>query len=494
MNACSLLTAAARRHIRLLARDLLPAADRIERRFRAELRARRYDALHAHAILAITPVAAARARTLPVFLESAGYYGCRLARLNVAIEEARELLEEFNRIAGEFLQGRHAPAREQLHLVTAFVLQDAWYRVREGEARVFYGLAHAEAEAISLDGMLSRVVRVLAAAFSARGGRLLLLDRPPKGRLTGEYYGVQPLEDWPGYASYWSFPAGNLALIQLAFDKPYPWLPRERTMMEAVAARCAAAIERARMNTEIVRLHAEAGRAEEEERRRLGRELHDDTAQSLLVLRLQLEMMERDASPPWRARLSRSRKIAEQAILDLRRTIAALSPAVIERLGLIPALRQLAARFEKRHPAKVKLAIAARANALSAGAREVVYRVVQEALQNIAKHSRATRVNIRLSSADMSFRLSVSDNGAGFDPESALGKPLSFGLAGMRDRAALLGGTLAVRSVPGKGATVTLQLPRAAATEGTNVEDSYSVNRRSHAIPSGNPHPAGRRA
>ncbi|MBS1854297.1 MAG: sensor histidine kinase [Acidobacteria bacterium] len=475
----------------MLVRDLIPAAGQVERRFRSVLRARRYDALHVRAILAITPVAAARARTLADFFEGVGYHGRRLARLNVAIEEACSLLNEFNRIAGESLQGGHAPAREQLHLVTTHALQEAFYRVRESEAQVFYGLAHAEAEAADLDDLLTRIVRTLAAAFPARTGRLLLLDDPPQRKLAAEYYSTQPLEGWPGYASYWSIPAGSVALVQLAFDKPYPWLPRERTMMRAVAARCAGAIERARVGRELLRLQAEASRAEEDERRRIGRELHDDTAQSLLLLRLQLELLERDAPPPWRARLSQSRKIAETAILDLRRTIAALSPAVLERLGLTSALRQLAAGFQKRHPARVRVAITKEAAGLSLGAREVVYRVAQEALQNIAKHSRATHVNIRLSSADMSFRLSVSDNGAGFHPDSALDKPLSFGLAGMRDRAALLGGTLAVRSLPGKGTTVTLQLPRA---EENNVEDPNSLNRRPHAVSPGDPHPALRRA
>ena len=94
----------------------------------------------------------------------------------------------------------------------------------------------------------------------------------------------------------------------------------------------------------------------------------------------------------------------------------------------------------------------------------MVYRVAQESLQNISKHSCATHVILRLSSADKRFKLSVCDNGAGFNPNLSPVKPLSFGLTGMRERAMLLGGTLAVKSMPGKGATVTLELPRAAAT------------------------------
>jgi signal transduction histidine kinase len=98
---------------------------------------------------------------------------------------------------------------------------------------------------------------------------------------------------------------------------------------------------------------------------------------------------------------------------------------------------------------------------LSLEAQEVIYRVAKEAIQNICKHSQASSVKLLLSSADKGIRLSIQDNGVGFSPETARGKPLSFGLAGMQERAELLGGTLVLRSTPGKGATVILELPRA---------------------------------
>src|SRR5262249_30493025 len=151
---------------------------------------------------------------------------------------------------------------------------------------------------------------------------------------------------------------------------------------------------------ELARLEAEARQAEEEERRRIGRELHDETAQALALLRLRLEMLERDSGPSLRERLRESREIAERAVADLRRTIAALSPAVLERLGLESALRQLAVRFGKRHPARMDLRITPEWSEIPLGSQEVVYRVAQESLQNICKHSRATRVNLRLSSTD----------------------------------------------------------------------------------------------
>jgi signal transduction histidine kinase len=452
-----LLTTAARQHVRMLRQALAPLAGRIERRVGGRLHQLRFDALHRRALLAIAPHAAARVRTLGEYLESVGYHGRRLAKLNFPLDDVLALLAEFGKTTGEVLEGAHAPAREQLQLIAAHTLERAYYQVREAEAQVFYGLAHAEADAAGLEDLLSRLVGVLTRAFPARAGRLVLQE--PSGKLARERYTEEALPGWPGYASYWSFPAGPVALVQLAFEKPHPWLPRERTMMRALAERCAAAIERARLHDEVGLLQAEARQAEEQERRRIGRELHDDTAQSLLLLRLQLEMLERDVPEGIRARLEQSRTITERAIGDLRRTIAALSPALLERLGLASALRQLAARFRKAHAAEVEVRIAREWESIPAAAQEVVYRVAQESLQNISKHSRATRVNLSLRSTDKTFRLSVCDNGKGFGAES-LGKPLSFGLAGMRERAALLGGRLAIRSVPGKGARVTLELPR----------------------------------
>jgi signal transduction histidine kinase len=97
-------------------------------------------------------------------------------------------------------------------------------------------------------------------------------------------------------------------------------------------------------------------------------------------------------------------------------------------------------------------------------------------LQNIAKHSRAKRVIFSLRVADKGIRLSVTDNGAGFCADAAENKPTSFGLAGMRERAALMGGTLAVRSVPGQGARIILNLPCASAPVAGHVKDSHTVN------------------
>jgi len=278
------------------------------------------------------------------------------------------------------------------------------------------------------------------------------------------------------YASYWSYPLDPSTVVQLGFAEPYPWLPRERTLLEIAAERCRRALERARLETEIRRLEAEARRAEEEERWRIGRELHDETGQSLLLVRLQLETLEREVHGPAAVRLKEARALVEHTVVELRRLIAALSPTVVERLGMASALRHLVARFRKTHPAVVRVRMAGPVELIPRQIQDVAYRVAQECLQNIAKHSQASGVILSLNAADKIIRLRVSDNGTGFRTGAAAGEPTSFGLAGMRERAALLGGTLAVKATPGKGTTVILELPRNAAMVTENVQNSRTVD------------------
>jgi signal transduction histidine kinase len=456
-----------------MVRAIAPTAGRLDRRFAALLRQRGYNAAQIRAFLAITPAAASRLRSLAQFLEQVEYNGRRLAKLNVPPAAVNEVLREFDGLLDPVLAGNFEPAREQLQLATVLILNDAFFQVREAESQAFFGLYHAETEADGLEDLLHRIVRILTPAFQASACRLSLLDRPAAGKLARPLYieRGQPDErliadpEMRGrYASYWSYPIRGRALLQFGFRVRYPWLPRELALLVAAGERCHEALERARMEREIRRLEAQARSTEEEERRRIGRELHDEAGQSMLLLRLQLELIERDAPPLLRPRLAETRAIAERTVEELRRLISALSPAGLDRLGLGSVLRQLAARFRKVHPAGLRLRIPALSESLPRQTQEVIYRVAQECLQNIAKHSRATRVNLSLSTADKSIRLSVVDNGAGFCAETARNQPMSFGLAGMRERAALLGGTLAVQSAPGEGAKVTLQLPRNSAT------------------------------
>ncbi|MGD0500189.1 MAG: sensor histidine kinase [Bryobacteraceae bacterium] len=502
----------ARRYIESLLRILAPAADRLERQFRGLLRERKQDGqeparrrggagapappprtsgsdpprrereARIRALAAITPAAASRLRTLAQFFEQVEYNGRRLAKLNVPPEEAGAALDSFGTLLDPVLAGAFQPAREQLRLATVLTLNKAYYEVREAEAQTLFGLYRAEMEAAGLEEALRGFVRVLTRAVRARAGRLTLRDGAGASRLARPLYAergsaaerlISSDLSKGRYASYWSYPVGETAAVQFGFAVPYPWLPRELALLGAAAKRCGEAMDRARLENAMKRLQAEARRAEEEERRRIGRELHDEVGQSLLFLRLQLEMLEREAPEPLARRLREARGMAGRTVAELRRIVAALSPATLERLGLRPALRRLAERFRRTHPCKLRVSLAELAAPLSRRQEEVVYRVAQECLQNITKHSGATRVMLSLGTADSRVRLRVTDNGAGFCADEIRKKAMAFGLEGMRERAALIGGTLAIRSAPGKGARIVLDLPYSAAAVAHHVENSH---------------------
>jgi len=204
---------------------------------------------------------------------------------------------------------------------------------------------------------------------------------------------------------------------------------------------------------------------EEMERRRISRELHDEAGQSLLCIRLQIELLEQslpDSEHEWRAKLGEARDLTERTILEMRRLIAALSPAVLEQLGLGAALRQLVNRFQRLNPCRIKLQLSKMGRRLPQQTEVIAYRLVQECFNNIGKHAQAAHVNISLTSTDGVLKLTVEDNGVGFNIDEALEKRESFGLSGMRERVALLGGKFQVESRtegPKRGTKISIELP-----------------------------------
>jgi signal transduction histidine kinase len=270
---------------------------------------------------------------------------------------------------------------------------------------------------------------------------------------------------WKGrFQTVWSIPlatGGRTAgVMQFGFSKSYEWLPREQELLAAAAERCLMAAEKARLMEDLAAREEQVRQlaehmlhVEEIERRRISRELHDEAGQSLLCIRLQIELLEQ-AIPAehaeWIGKLREARDLTERTILEMRRLIAALSPAVLEQLGLGAAMRQLVNRFRRLHPIRVKMLLG-RLGRLPQHTEIIVYRLVQECCNNIAKHSAASNVNISVSSSDGWVRLAVEDNGVGFRVEEALARKDSFGLSGMRERVALLGGRFEIRSYPKDG-------------------------------------------
>ena len=449
------------------------------------LRSRGQPTARLRALLAITPAAASRLRSLPRFLRQVEDTGRHLAQLNIPPGEVLLELQNFDELLDRLVKHRFGPAREQLYLATNLVLESAFYQVREAEAQAFFGLFRAEAKAATLDDLLRGFMGVLVKVFHAAAGGVLFGEGIGRGKLAHPLYIRRgtPNEKLIGgealrgrHASYWSYPFSPSAVMQLGFAGPRPWLPRELSLLGAAAALCREAIDRSRMEQEIRRLAAQSRCAEEEERRRIGRELHDEAGQSLLLLGLQLDMLGRDAPEILRPRLAEARDLAARTAVELRRIVTALGPAVLERLGLRAAIGQLAGRFRKLHRAELRVRAPVSGIRLPGQTEEVIYRVAQECLHNIAKHSQATRVNLSLRRVDKEIRLRVADNGAGFRADQVLAKPRSFGLTGMRERVALLGGSLVIRSAPGKGTAITLEVPMRAGPVIENGKNSRLLN------------------
>ena len=198
--------------------------------------------------------------------------------------------------------------------------------------------------------------------------------------------------------------------------------------------------------------------AQEEERRRISRELHDETGQGLMVLRFQLEMLASDAKGQQeKAKIQESLELLDRTIEGLRRTIARLSPRVLEELGLLAGIRREAQLISRHTGIAGDMQLPEAVHPLSRELEVAIYRSVQEALHNIAKHSRASRFSVKLEVASSKVTVQVEDDGIGFSPRTA--RDRGFGLEGMRERAAALGGSVSVRSGQEKGTRIRLVFP-----------------------------------
>ncbi|UCH86712.1 MAG: PAS domain S-box protein [Dehalococcoidia bacterium] len=205
-------------------------------------------------------------------------------------------------------------------------------------------------------------------------------------------------------------------------------------------------------------------KAQEEERKRIARELHDETAQELVALSRQLDSLISESGKPSKQQIKLLDEIQTQVdkILEgVRRFSQDLRPSVIDDLGLLPALEWLISELEKQFGITIGIAVLGSERRFSAEVELVLFRVAQEALRNVWKHSGASRAWVTVEFGDDKTTLSVRDNGNGFEvPRSAadLANVGKLGLAGMEERARLVDGRLTLESEPGKGTTVTVEV------------------------------------
>jgi two-component system, NarL family, sensor histidine kinase UhpB len=209
---------------------------------------------------------------------------------------------------------------------------------------------------------------------------------------------------------------------------------------------------------EIPELSRQLLKAQEEERGRISRELHDETGQALMVLRFHLEMLASETrTQEQKAQIQESLDLLDRTIEGLRRTIARLSPRVLEELGLVAAIRSQARLLAKHTGMQAHLELPESAGSLDHDLEVALYRSVQEALHNVAKHSRARNFTVQLTVTNSRVSLQIEDDGIGFLPRSS--QQRGYGLTGMRERTAALGGSMKVRSQLERGTRIRIAFP-----------------------------------
>ena len=205
---------------------------------------------------------------------------------------------------------------------------------------------------------------------------------------------------------------------------------------------------------------AGALRASEEERQRIARELHDDTAQHLATLLVQLEVLQRAGEQvDWRARLEDFRDELKACAEGVRRIARGLRPPELEDAGVEAALRSHLRAVRESCPMEVRSELESVDGVLDLDAKLALYRIVQEAVSNATRHAGARELSVVVERGEDEVRAVVRDDGRGFEPGSPRTDGAGLGLVGMRERATMAGGRVAIRSEPGQGTTVEVRIP-----------------------------------
>jgi signal transduction histidine kinase len=203
---------------------------------------------------------------------------------------------------------------------------------------------------------------------------------------------------------------------------------------------------------------------QEEERKKISRELHDVIAQTLTGINVRLAALKKEGTSNSRGLergIARTQRLVQQSVDIVHQFARKLRPTMLDDLGLIPALHTFMKLFRAETGIRVSLSVFAAVEQLHGDKRTVLYRVAQEALTNVARHAKASQVEVKLQKMGEAICMTITDDGKGFQTERVVraeqGKRL--GLLGMRERLEIVGGNFTVTSTPGKGTTVLAQIP-----------------------------------
>lgn len=440
-------------------------------------------------------------------LEEIEYQARRLAKLQMDPTMIHNALSGFDQAILEEVERQHP---EQLfvtrmivnhyHLFVTNVINVTLYQLWRADSKLLEDMSAVELAELSEKDLRSRIVFLVKCWSGADAVAVHTSSLAASSSFEAPRSPVHSKERWPAelaaplcirvsdaqdpriltarwrsrYRSVWSFPIvtgmRQLGVIQLGFTKSFEWLPSEAAVLLQVAERLGLAFTRCELvsglssrEAQVRQLATHLQLVEERERKRISRELHDEAGQSLLCLRLQLEMIENGLSrrqKETRDRIRSAREQVESIIVEIRRLLAALSPNVLEQFGLVAAIRHLLKEFLKVFRAHVEVHINLPERLeVSNATSMVIYRFVQECLHNILSHAQADTVKIQAQLDDGWLRWQVTDNGVGFELNAVQDYEHSFGLRGISERIFLMGGTIEIISSPGSGTSITAHLP-----------------------------------
>jgi signal transduction histidine kinase len=298
--------------------------------------------------------------------------------------------------------------------------------------------------------------------------RVIESGRP---QFTGDWFDAEPGRGTYAYAAVLPIFRGEavVAVLVLVGDARDPFTALDDKFLLALGHQVGAALENADLysrlesrTVELARLSARMVEQHEEERRRLSRELHDETAQVFSVVKMELgllrDRLHLDSAP----RLDHVLALIDTGIRSIRSVTNDLRPSLLDDLGLLPALRSLVADFSERSGIQTGLAVPVALPPLSREAELALFRALQEALSNVLRHAQARSVDVGISISDAGVLLRVSDDGMGLPPgvtTERLELEGHMGLAGMRERITALGGSVHIRPKDGSGALLEVMVP-----------------------------------
>jgi signal transduction histidine kinase len=262
------------------------------------------------------------------------------------------------------------------------------------------------------------------------------------------------------------------ALVMMSREGSPVFSSEDLPLVQALGSQLSIAIENARLYAEVAEKERIRGQlldravsAQEDERKRIARELHDETGQALSGVLMGLTGVETamtSSLPLARSRLNDLKTFTTQALDELRNLVADLRPVLLDDLGLVAALHWFAQRYQERSGIEVQMTVDGNRRRLDPRVETVLFRIAQEAMTNTAKHAQARHLRLLLNLCDDAATLSVEDDGRGFDPATVLDRRYhrpAWGLLGIQERMALVGGSFELWSKPGEGARISVRVP-----------------------------------